>query len=213
MSRFSEKILLWRVNMRKFPWRKRKISPYEIFVAELLLKRTTATAVSKVYPTFIKKYPDITRLGRAKLKDITRIVNDLGYFKRAKELSSAAKYLQDNCKGAFPKDKRALLAIPYVGEYTANAILSLAYNKPYPMVDSNVQRIVSRVYFGKDYEPRFSKKVSDIMYKVLPPDSHRTFNLLMLDLGGTICLSRSPLCNECPLKSLCRFKKLITDAK
>lgn len=207
MLKFSDRVLSWGTNMRKFPWRKRKISPYEIFVAELLLKRTTATAVSKVYPIFIKKYPDITKLGRASLKDIAHVVNALGYFKRAKELSSATKYLQDNCNGSFPQDKQALLDIPHVGEYTANAILSLAYNEPYPMVDSNVQRIVSRVYFGKDYEPRFSRKVSDIMYKALPPDSHRTFNLLMLDLGGTVCLSRSPLCNKCPLKSICRFKK------
>lgn len=171
----------------------------------MLLKRTTAKAASTVYPKLIKEYPSVRKLVTAKEKALTRLVTPIGYPQRANEMLIAAKVIVNSFRGKLPNDKKSLLSIPYIGDYISSAILSLGYDEPFPMVDSNVNRIISRVYFGKNPRPNITKEVMQIASELLPKDEHRRFNFAMLDLGGTICLPKGPKCKSCPLSKLCRF--------
>ena len=193
-------------SLRKFPWRKKKMSPYEIFVAEILLKRTTAKAASGIYGKFLKKYSTIKKLASSDTDELDEIVRPIGYWQRALEARMAAKYIVEYLGSKFPNDKDVLLEIPFVGDYISSAILSLAFDRPYPMVDSNVNRIISRVYFGTSPTSNIKKDVQKVAHLVLPRDHHRIFNLAMIDLGGTVCLSKNPKCHICPLGEICKYK-------
>jgi len=207
-KQFQRKVLNWSTkNLRSFPWRKQNITPYKIFVAEMLLKRTTAKAAQVVYPGILRKYPDITKLSTAKEKDLVTLVKPIGYYQRAKEMISASKFIVRNFGGKIPSDKSSLQSIPYVGDYTSGAILSLAFKKPFAMLDSNVNRIISRVFFGANSQPHITKGVRDIAQELVPETEHRQFNLAMLDLGGMVCLPKNPKCHLCPLKNFCKFYK------
>lgn len=206
---FQKFVLQWsEKNLRKFPWRKKKVSTYEIFVAEVLLKRTTAKAAATVYEKFLEKFPNIKRLAKSYVEKIEEVIRPIGYPQRAWEIKSSAIFLVENFGSEFPNIKETLLQIPFVGHYTSNAILSLAFNKPYPMLDSNVNRILSRVYLGSNPAHNITKNMRELAQAVLPRSQHRTFNFAMLDIGGTICLPRNPKCTICPLVTLCKFAKI-----
>lgn len=207
-KRFQKSLLRWsQNNLRHFPWRKNNISPYKIFVAEMLLKRTTAKAASRVFPQFLKKYSSIQKLAKAKKTELWKLIAPIGYPQRAIEIIRASKVLLKEFGGRFPTEKNSLTSIPFIGDYTSSAILSLAYDKPLPMIDSNVNRIISRVFLGKNPLPNITKKIREISIGLLPKSEHRIFNLAMLDVGGTICLPREPKCDECPFSKFCEFNK------
>lgn len=174
----------------------------------MLLKRTTAKAAASVYKKFLRKYPNIKKIANSNEEDVRRIIKPIGYPKRAREMKNASRFITENFNSTIPQKQSSLLEIPFIGNYVSNAILSLSFNKPYPMVDSNVNRIINRVYFGQNPPTtNINKMVMQIAHKVLPKDKHRIFNLAMLDLGGTICLPKNPKCNICPLRDTCKFKK------
>lgn len=207
-KKFRASVIRWSSkNFREFPWRKKTVTPYQIFLAEMLLKRTTAKAAATVYLTLRKKFPSIKKLASAKRGELAKIIAPIGYPQRAGEMISAAKFIVSNFGGRFPRDKGSLLSIPFVGDYTSSAILSLAGDKPYPMVDSNVNRIICRVFFGKNPPQHITKPIKKIAEDLLPEDRHRRFNLALLDIGGTLCYPKDPKCDICPLNHLCKFKK------
>lgn len=207
-ARFQVRILEWSTgNLRQFPWRKKRIHAYNVFLAEMLLKRTTAKAASSVYVEVKKKFPSVRKLAIAREKDLVELVKPIGYQQRAKEMVTAARFILKNFGIAFPRQKEQLLTIPYVGDYTSSAIMSLSYNKPFAMVDSNVNRIISRVFFGRNATSNISNEVKEIASQLVPKKEQREFNLAMLDIGGTICLPRQPRCAICPLEELCKFRQ------
>jgi A/G-specific adenine glycosylase len=211
---FQKNMLKWASkNLRKFPWRKNNPSRYQIFIAEILLKRTTGKAVSSVYEKFLKEFPNIKKLSESDEKSLREILSPIGYSKRAEEIKRATKFIIENFNSKIPKEQNKLLEIPFIGNYTSNAILSLSCDKPYPMVDSNVNRILYRVFFGKNSTTNINREVMQLAYKILPSEQHRIFNLAMIDLGGTICLPRNPKCNICPLQMICKFKKIVSTKK
>jgi len=174
----------------------------------MLLKRTTAKAASRVYKAFLKQYPNIKKLVDSDEEDIKIILSPLGYSKRAHEIKNAAKFIAEHFRSGMPMDRDSLLEIPFIGNYTSNAILSISYGRPYPMVDSNVNRILNRVYFGTNPPSgNISRDVMQIAQSVLPNKEHRLFNFTMLDLGGTLCLPRNPKCTICPLLEICKFAR------
>lgn len=206
---FQKFVLQWsKKNLRKFPWRKKKVSTYEIFVAEVLLKRTTAKAASAVYGKFLAKFPNIKRLAKSDVEEIEEMIRPIGYPQRAWEMKNSAIYLVENFGAKFPSTKESLLQIPFVGHYASNAILSLVFNRPYPMLDSNVNRILSRVYLGSNPAHNITKNMRELAQAVLPRIQHRDFNFAMLDIGGTLCLPRNPKCAICPLVTMCKFTKI-----
>ena len=206
VNRFASAVLAWaESNLRDFKWRRGRASPFRIFLAEMLLKRTTAVAAATVYPVIVKKFPNVRTLAAARPSEIKGVISPIGYPQRAREMVTAANFIVENFGGRLPNDKDKLLEIPFVGDYTASAILSLAFDRPYAMVDSNVNRVISRALCGKDPVPHITKGIRELAEHVLPADRHREFNLAMLDIGGTVCLPRYPKCTICPLAKACKF--------
>jgi A/G-specific adenine glycosylase len=205
----SDLILEWgHKNYRKFSWR-RNYNPYKILVAELLLRRTTATAVERVYNNFIELYPNLLSLSIAKIDDIEYLLKSIGYYKlRAKIITEIAKDLIMNY-GEIPCDYGKLMSIKNIGNYTAGAIMSLGYEKRAVMVDSNVKRIIDRV-FSPGLSDKFGNKdYLEICEKLLPQNEFSSFNLALLDFGSLICRPKNPLHERCPIKDFCEFYRSI----
>jgi A/G-specific adenine glycosylase len=189
-------------NTRDFPWRK-NITPYRILVAELLLRRTTASAVKRIYEPFIEKYPSLKQLSEADQAILKDDLKTIGYqqFRSSffKDIASSLLLIF----GSIPDSFEELLSVKQVGLYTAAAVSSLGYGLPLPMVDTNVIRILSRVY-GKHFT---QYEAFTLLKKILPKD-FKKFNFALLDLGALICRYKNPLCSQCPLQHKCNYWEL-----
>ena len=188
------------LNSRKFPWRE-YTSPFSVLVAEILLRRTTASAVRRVYPGFIRKYSNLSSLTNADPNALEGEMRTLGYnVQRAKILVSVASELKAKY-GGIPEDFDELRSIEQVGLYTSAAVMSLGFHRPFPMIDSNVLRIYSR-FLGR----RLSQKDAfDLLLPHVTEKNHKRVNLGLLDFGAVLCRHRRPLCEECPLNDLCCY--------
>ena len=201
---FQQALLEWaKSNLREFPWRKNR-TPYRVLVAEVILRRTTSKAASRVYEEFLKRWPDVRSLASADIRELEEFLKAIGYHKqRAKILKSMANFIVSEYGGRIPNDIKLLLRIPHVGFYIAGAILSLGYGTPAPMVDSNVQRILTRVFKRHLPEKPPLRLLLSLARELLPEDRHEIFNLALLDLGALICRYDRPRCEKCPLAPLC----------
>ena len=205
-SSFADRVLQWGgQNFSDFPWRMSR-SPYEILVAELLLKRTTATAATRVYEYFIVKFPSIKDIASAPDEELVRGLSRVGLqHQRACSMKQLAGWLLSNYDGDIPGDLEALLEVPGLGDYSATAILSFGYGVPAAVLDTNVERILLRV-FGNTLPPRPSRTMlRELAQDLLPKEGHREYNYGLLDLGRLICKYVNPKCGECPLASVCDF--------
>jgi A/G-specific adenine glycosylase len=196
--------LLWgRDNVRDFPWRRDR-TPYRVLVAEIILRRTTAKAACRVYGAFLRRYPDVYTLSRADVGELEALLSAIGYHKqRALILKEVAQFIVSKYNGVIPDRREDLEAIPHVGHYTAGAVLSLGYGIPSAMVDSNVERVIGRV-FSRALPARGRKReVLEVAEAIVPREGHELFNLAMLDLGALVCRYRGEACQECPLLEVC----------
>jgi A/G-specific adenine glycosylase len=201
---FQGLLLTWGShNYRELPWRRER-TPYRILLAEVVLRRTTATAAAKVYDQLVHEYPDIKSLSRAAEDDLRTALSAVGYQnRRARILKTMAVFILDEFGGKIPDNTQDLLRIPHVGPYTAAAIRSLGYGVPAAMVDSNVLRIVGRVFaHSLPNKPRF-KDVERICEAILAKNRHESFNLALLDLGAFVCQYGRPRHEVCPISSVC----------
>jgi A/G-specific adenine glycosylase len=206
---FQSAVIDWaKENFRKFPWRERR-TPYSVFVAEVLLKRTTATAVLRVYSRFMELYPGFRELAEADRAELEKLLSSIGYHKlRAAALIEMAEYVTEEYRGRLPPSKEGLLKIPHVGPYTAGATLSLGYGISAAMVDSNVERILKRV-FCVSLPPRPSLKIIlDLAETLVPRRGHQAYNFGLLDLGALVCRYDRPRCQTCPLKTVCDYPEV-----
>jgi A/G-specific adenine glycosylase len=204
-NKFRTAIRSWSgVHARQFAWRSLDRGPYDILVAEVLLKRTTAEAASRIYDSFLDKYPDLTALGRATEEELATELRSLGlYSQRAKGLVKLVRYLTAKEGGLIPDTFDRLMRVPGLGNYSARAILSFAYGKPAAVVDTNVVRVLGRVFhqvIPAQPSTNLMQKTAD---SLIPRTWHRQFNFAMLDLGRLICRSSKPICNSCPLSDIC----------
>jgi len=199
-----DELLSWaKKELRKYPWRVNR-TPYSILVAEFLLKRTTASAVSRIFERFMEKYPEIDALAASNHKDLEEILRAIGYHKlRAREMKETAVYIMKEFEGKIPRDLKKLLSIPNVGPYTAGAILSLSYGIPASMVDSNVERIIKRIFMNSIPSSSVTKTIKEVANVLLPVEHHDIFNLALLDLGGSVCTYRTTYCKKCPISLGC----------
>lgn len=205
-SSIQRSVVNWgRKHFRCFEWRKNR-SPYSILVSEILLKRTTASAVARLYKEFMSLYPNLEELAKAQSKDLERFLRKIGYHKRrAKMLIETANYIQEEFHGKIPTSKQDLLKIPNVGDYTANAVLSLGYGTPAAMVDTNIERILGRLFLKRfPKKPRIStaQKIADL---ISPTINNQDYNFALLDLGGLICRYGLPKCKQCPIRRFCDY--------
>jgi A/G-specific adenine glycosylase len=192
-------------NLRDFPWRKEP-TPFTTLVTEVLLRRTTAAAVLRIYPDFMREYGDPKRIAEVEETKLTSALSTIGYHKqRAKILKAIAKYLVERFNGTVPCSKESLLEIPHVGSYTAGAILSLGCGQPSAMVDTNAERIYRRVFLSHLPKKGQRRFIDQIAAMYVPEDYHQTYNFALLDLAALVCTYGIPKCGICPVKGLCDY--------
>lgn len=198
-------ILGWAAgHTRYYPWREPGRSPYEILVAEVLLKRTTARAAARVYGDFLSRFPTVKDLADASNAEFEAILSSVGLQKqRARAFLEIGRHIVANEGGVVPDTADGLLRVPHLGPYSAGAVLSFGYRLPAAVVDSNVERILRRVF--RDCMPeKISRELLQAMAdELLPKTDHRSFNLGLLDLGALTCRYIRPKCDKCPLASVC----------
>jgi A/G-specific adenine glycosylase len=185
-------------NKRDLPWRKTS-DPYAIWISETMLQQTQVKTVVPYYEAFLKAFPTITALNRAPLRQILRAWSGLGYYRRAENLKKSASELMRRHGGTMPRDYESLRALPGIGDYTAGAILSIAFQKAYPAVDSNARRVLGRL-FNMAGAKQFRAAAEELISKSNPGD----LNQAVMELGAIICLPAEPLCLLCPLAAHCR---------
>ena len=203
---FANRVLHWGgQNFSDFPWRRSR-SPYEILIAELLLKRTTATAAARVYEGFLVMFPSLQDVASAPDEELVSALSSVGLqHQRARSMKHLASWLLSKYEGNIPSDLKGLLEVPGLGDYSATAILSFGHGIPAAILDTNVERILLRV-FGSTLPSRPSRTVlREVAKNLLPKDRHRDYNYGLLDLGRLICKYADPRCGECPLTSVCDF--------
>ena len=205
-SSFADRVLKWAdKNFSDFPWRQHR-SPYEILVAEVLLKRTTASAAARVYDDFLLRFPSLQDIASAPDEELVKALSSVGLQRqRARSMKHLAGWLLSQHNGSIPSDLEGLLEVPGLGDYSAAAILSFGYGVPAAVLDANVERILLRV-FSNTMLPRPSwTLLRELAQHLLPKEGHREYNYGLLDLGRLICRYAGPRCGECPLASICDF--------
>jgi A/G-specific adenine glycosylase len=204
---FQKAILRWvSVRLLDYPWRKPGQTPYEILIAELLLKRTTATAAARVYDDFLYRFPSLKAINDTAEEELAHVLSKVGLQRqRAKAIKDLAYHLCITKGGDIPCDLNQLLEVPGLGEYSARAILSFGFGIPMAVVDANVERILGRVFQRVLPHRSQQSALQELAGLLVPVKSHKKYNLGLLDLGALICRYVNPLCEECPLKSLCDY--------
>ncbi len=204
-QQFQYNITKWFTTTgRKFPWRSSS-NPYSILIAELMLRRTTAVAVNRVYHLFMNRFRNPHQLAHARRSTIEKMIASLGLQRtRSRHLKKLGVALVDEYDGSVPNTLDELIHLPGVGRYVASAVLNFAYLKPVPLVDGNVLHILSRV-FGKKFDGPTDEKAWDFMSSFQYDNDCRSFYWGIIDLVALVCLRRNPRCNECPLTEICTW--------
>ena len=208
----TKKILKWYdLNKRSLPWRKNVASQkrqYYTFVSEFMLQQTQVATVIPYFNKFIKEIPNIKKLANVDNKKLIKLWEGLGYYSRARNLKKAAQSVIKNFNGEIPDNFDNLKSLPGIGDYTANAILAIAFNKPYVPMDGNVERILKRyLYLKKKNE---IQKENLIQKKSILGFSNRSsdYAQALMEFGALICKHNNPMCCQCPIIKKCKsFKK------
>jgi len=207
---FADRLLAWWAeNKRSFPWRKTN-DPYEVLVAEVLLRKTTSRQVNKIYRKFLSEFPTPVRLAGARVGQIKKLIEPLGMeHKRAFLLKKLGEEIAVRHRGRVPSRAEELLGLPGVGRYAAHAVLCLAYGRGAAMVDTNVTRVVTRFFGFKSTKarPKDDPSLWSFVESLIPPGRAREFNLALLDFAAKVCTARKPRCRECILRDLCYFRR------
>jgi A/G-specific adenine glycosylase len=198
-----KKVIQWfEVHGRNFPWRKSN-NPYHILIAEMLLRRTTATAVARIYSSFLNRFNTPKHLAQARESTIARAVSSLGLQSvRASQLRKTASRLMKNHAGMVPTAYNDLIALPGVGAYTASAVRNFAFGEPEPLVDGNIIHFLSRV-FTVTYRGPTDSNAWEFMTHFGGKEQDAKLYWGIIDLVATLCLRRAPRCPTCPLSEIC----------
>jgi len=212
---FRDDLLHWyRDNQRILPWREDP-SPYRVYVSEIMLQQTKVAAVLPYFDRFMFTFPTIESLANASEDQLLHTWQGLGYYQRALNLHKTAKKIVQEAKGVFPTEYKAWLDLPGIGDYTASAILSIAFQQPYPVVDGNILRIFARVTNCTDnvLDKNTYKACHSWMSQLLPTIVPGDFNQAMMELGAIVCIPQKPECAICPIQSYCKAFKLGTTSR
>ena len=186
------------------PWRETN-DPYRIWISEIMLQQTQVDTVIPYYQRFLKIFPDVGALARASEEEVLKAWENLGYYSRARNLRAAAKMIVQDFNGQIPDSPEEIQTLPGIGQYSAGAILSIAYGKPLPAVDGNVRRILSRLFAIRKPVDDASeqKKLLALASSLVPAKNPGDFNQALMDLGATICKPKNPDCKVCPVAMIC----------
>lgn len=195
-------------HKRILPWRTRR-TPYRVWISELMLQQTQVQTVGPYYQRWMKRFPSLRSLADAPLQDVLKQWQGLGYYTRARNAHRAARHIQSEHGGRFPRDYEGLLALPGVGPYTAAAIGSLAMELDVAVVDGNVTRVAARLLaLDEDVASAAAKAtIQDFADTLLIPGRAGDLNEALMELGATVCLPRAPACASCPFTRVCRARR------
>jgi A/G-specific adenine glycosylase len=187
------------------PWRRTR-DPYRVLVSEIMLQQTQVDRVLPKYEEWLARYPSFEALAAAEEREVISTWYPLGYNIRPKRLQAIARESVDRFAGTLPDDEATLRSFKGVGAYTAGAVLSFAFDKRAAILDTNVARVLFRVFIGRG-DPRshaMEKRLWDVSRAVLPHRHYYDFNQALMDFGATMCSARKPQCPRCPLTASCR---------
>jgi A/G-specific adenine glycosylase len=202
---FRRRLLDWyRKNGRDLPWR-RTSDPYHILVSEMMLQQTQVDRVLPKYYEWIEKYPSLRALAAAPVEDVSETWRPLGYNIRPRRLHDIARESVERYDGRLPSDEETLLSFKGIGEYTAGAVLSFAFGQRAAILDTNVARVLYRVFVGRgDQKAHAMKKHLWAVSRAVLPQRHVfDFNQALMDFGATLCTARRPKCLLCPMRAGC----------
>lgn len=206
MDPITRRLLAWYArHQRPFPWRGER-DPYRIWVSEVMLQQTQAVTAIPYYRRFVARWRNIRALAAARLDDVLKVWEGLGYYARARNLHTGAQAVVRDFGGRLPRDVATLRTIPGIGRYTAGAIASMAFGLDEPTVDANIQRVISRL-FAVRQEVRSAAGRNSVWTharEILPAGAAGDFNQALMDLGASICSPRKPNCAACPVRSHCK---------
>jgi len=205
----SESLIDWyRYHHRIMPWREH-VTPYRVWISEIMLQQTRIETVIRYFETFMTAFPTIQAVADADLEKVYAVWAGLGYYQRAKNIWKTAQILMNQYDATLPNQYSQLITLPGIGEYTACAILSIAYHQPFPAVDGNVLRVVTRLKGWKEnvLEKQTVRHVSVFLKSIVPAQYCSEFTQAWMELGETLCTKQTPLCDRCPLSIGCYAKQ------
>lgn len=204
-NRVQHLLLVWFAeNQRDLPWRVDYV-PYHVWIAEIMGQQTQMDRVVQYFNRWISRFPDIASVAEASEQHILKYWEGLGYYSRAKNIHKTAKLLVQDHAAEIPADRQLLLALPGIGPYTAAAILSIAFNKPYPLLDANVERLFARLLDIDQpvKQAAVQAKFHGLAKLLLPEGKERMFNQALMEFGALVCRPKNPDCSNCPLTDNC----------
>lgn len=202
---FNSLILYWfDENRRNLPWRNQN-DPYKIWLSEIILQQTRVAQGTDYYLRFVENFPTVQSLSEASEQEVLRLWQGLGYYSRARNLHFSAKFIHHQLQGIFPDNFQDLMQLKGVGEYTAAAIASIAFNQAVPALDGNAFRVYTR-YFNIHMDTSSSKTrkyIFNLVQEIIDKNRPGDFNQAIMELGALICLPKNPKCSICPLQNSC----------
>jgi A/G-specific adenine glycosylase len=202
---FSNSLIQWYLqNKRDLPWRN-TTNPYPIWLSEIILQQTRVAQGTPYFYAFLESFPTVYDLAQADEQQVLKLWQGLGYYSRARNLHQTAQYIVNELAGVFPNSFSGLIQLKGIGEYTAAAIASFAYNEPVPVVDGNVFRVLSR-YFGVESDislGKTKKEFTALAAELLSKDQPALFNQAIMEFGALQCVPKSPNCGHCIFNTSC----------
>lgn len=206
--KISELLINWYVdNHRELPWRQTR-DAYRIWLSEIMLQQTRVDQAMPYYLRFIEHYPTVSDMALAPEQEILSLWQGLGYYSRARNMHAAARYIHEHLNDEFPSTFDTILELKGVGRYTASAIASFAYDLPHPVIDGNVNRVITRLFnIEHPIDRRQGQQEIEVAVEsIFDADRPAIFNQAIMELGALVCTPKNPDCNTCPLQTQCLSK-------
>ena len=200
---FSQQVVQWYLEHGRhdLPWR-RKVTPYRIWISEIMLQQTQVKTVIPYFKNFIKKFPSQKSLSEASEDQVLAAWSGLGFYRRARNIFATKEIIKKNYGNRFPNEFKKIIELPGIGKSTAGAIMSLAYLDPHPILDGNVKRVISRL-LKKELELLKEAELWKLSQEMVNKDDCFSYTQGIMDLGATICTPSNPSCSNCPVSSQC----------
>ncbi|QZE14707.1 A/G-specific adenine glycosylase [Halosquirtibacter laminarini] len=205
MEKIANQLITWyKGKKRDLPWRKNR-SPYRVWISEIILQQTKVQQGKRYFNDFIQLFPDVNQLAMASQTEVLKAWEGLGYYSRARNLHATAKHISENLKGVFPTEHQEILQLKGIGKYTAGAIMSFAWNKPYPAIDGNTIRVITRLFKIETAGHLTStyKHIDSLIREMYLYSHPKELNEAIIELGALVCTPTNPQCTSCPLHGEC----------
>ncbi|QIK69255.1 A/G-specific adenine glycosylase [Erysipelothrix sp. HDW6C] len=204
---FTDRLITWyRANKRELPFRSQR-DPYKIWVSEIMAQQTQIATMIPYYNRWIEKYPTVDILANADIDEVLKMWEGLGYYRRARNLHKGAQYVVEHFDSSLPADKKKLMEIPGIGDYTSSAIASIAFDLPEIVIDGNVKRVMARyLNYTENVNARKAHTVFDAFLKqelLKDGASPNEFNQALMELGALVCTPSNTTCEGCPFEEMC----------